>query len=232
MTLHDTFPCKIINRINRFIVKVNINGKLEEAYNTNTGRLNDLLKKGNLGVCTKKDNGKLKLALRGVFVKDSVAIIDTMLQMKAFEAAVKKRAIRWLRNCAIKKRNPKIEDSVFDYLLICDKKEIYLEIKSAVLKHKGGLAGYPDCPSIRGRRHIETLKNLSLKGVNAMIIFIAALPVVRGFSPYDKGDPEIRVLLKDAAKAGVIIKALNMFGVYEKNFLKIFLGNDDLPVLL
>ncbi len=205
---------------------------MEKAYNTNTGRLEDLLKGGNMGLCSKKEGEKLKFAIRGVFVEEGIAVIDTMLQMKAFEVAVKKNAIKSLRNCVIKKRNPKIGDSVLDYLLTCDEQDVYLEIKSAVLKHGENLAGYPDCPSIRGRRHIETLKKLSLKGMNSMIMFIAALPGVRGFSPYDMGDPEIRGLLREAEKAGVRIKAINMYGVYEKSSLKIFLGNKDLPILL
>ncbi|MDK2870079.1 MAG: sugar fermentation stimulation protein [Pyrococcus sp.] len=43
-----------------------------------------------------------------------------------------------------------------------------------------------------------------------MIVFIGALPNVSKFKPYEKGDPKIAELLKEALKAGVEIRALGL----------------------
>jgi sugar fermentation stimulation protein A len=101
--------------------------------------------------------------------KNIYSIIDTQLQMKCFEIALEKGYISWLfcpkslcqvRNCPhrakILKRNFRINHSLIDYLIQHKNKKYLLEIKSAVMKYKN-FAMYPDCPSIRGQKHIKDL---------------------------------------------------------------------------
>jgi DNA-binding sugar fermentation-stimulating protein len=101
--------------------------------------------------------------------KNIYSIIDTQLQMKCFEIALEKGYISWLscpnslcqvRNCPhrakILKRNFRINHSLIDYLIEHKNKKYLLEIKSAVMKYKN-FAMYPDCPSIRGQKHIKEL---------------------------------------------------------------------------
>jgi len=79
------------------------------------------------------------------------ALIDNQLQMKAFEKSLEANLIPWLLGCHILKRNAKLGASRIDYLLDCNGKKVYLEVKSAVLR-EGDYAMYPDCPSDRGRK--------------------------------------------------------------------------------
>lgn len=85
-------------------------------------------------------------------------------------------------------------------------------MKSAVLRggSRGEYTMYPDCPSVRGRKHIMELIELSKAGKKAMIFFVGALPGVEKFMPYERGDPEIARLLRGAKKAGVGIHALSL----------------------
>lgn len=208
LELKNIVKGKIIERKNRFVVEVLINNKKYLASNNNTGRLIEYLRKEKECLCI-SHNKNLKTKFRLIAVKDEngYALIDTNLQMKAFENLVQKHS-NILKNVGIKKfvlkRNPRYKDCIFDYLIESENKKIYIELKSAVLR-KGYFAMYPDCPTLRGRKHIKRITELKNKG---MIIFICALPKVKYFTPYDEGDPEIRKLLKIAKENGVEIKAL------------------------
>jgi len=60
---------------------------------------------------------------------------------------------------------------------------------------------YPDCPSLRGQRHVKDLIDYVKKGGKGMIVFIAALPNVIAFKPNKKGDIKIHELLKKSFKS-------------------------------
>ena len=122
-------------------------------------------------------------------------IIDTNIQMRAFEKALEIGVIPWLENCKCIKRNIRLGKSVIDYLVKCNKREIYLEVKSAIMK-KGIFAMYPDAPSNRGRRHIVALKDALDNGKDAMIVFISSLQNVEAFTPNKEIDQKLYELLK------------------------------------
>lgn len=201
---------EFIERINRFVGLVRVNDKVKKALITNTGRLEEFMIKGKKCFCIPKQGGKTDFILVAFEDKNSKgAVIDTRTQARAFERAVELELIPWLKDCYIKKREVKVGNSRLDYLLDCNGEEIWVEMKSAVLR-KGEYAMYPDCPSLRGQRHIRELIKLREEGKKAMIIFIGALPDVKKFKPYVKGDPEIARLLKEAKAKGVEIKALSI----------------------
>jgi len=149
----------IIERLNKFVVKGKIKNKPVLAHLNNTGRLEDFLRKGKVGLFLPIEN---KLKFRLSMVKESkniYSIIDTQLQMKCFEIALEKGYISWLKEAKILKRNFKINHSLIDYLIEHKSKNYLLEVKSAVMKYKS-FAMYPDCPSIRGQKHIKELINI------------------------------------------------------------------------
>ncbi len=197
-------------RINRFVVSGKIGKKNIKAHLTNTGRLNDILKTGKEALFEKINGKKLKYRLFGLKDKGKYYnIIDTVYQNKVFEFLIKENVLD-IGNCEILKRNPKIGNSVFDFLLSCEDREIIVETKSAVLRDKN-IAMYPDCPSIRGRRHVEELINLHEKGKDVLLVFIAALPFVDYFKPYETGDKVLAELIYKAWKKGVKILSFSIF---------------------
>lgn len=229
LVIQTPIECKVISRLNRFTVKIEINGRVDYAYIMNTGRLQDLLYNSNVGICAKKESGRLKYLLFAVKCDKYYAIIDTRLQMKAFEHAVSNGLIPWLKNCKIVKRDVKVFDSKLDYLLSCKDRKYYTEVKSAVLK-LNSYASYPDCPSTRGRRHIMTLIKICNLGLNGLILFIAGLPNVKGFKPNYNADRRIYELLRIALDRGVAIKAISMY--FDISYSRIILDNPDLPVCI
>lgn len=221
-------PCKIIRRLNKFVIEVKIDNKIINASLNNTGRLEQFLIKSQVGyLLTLKGTQKTKYRLS--FIKEdknSASVIDTNLQMKYFEIAVEKNLISWLKGGKILKRNVKLGDSLIDYLIQYKNKKYFLEIKSAVMR-KDKFAMYPDCPSLRGQKHI---KDLLTKTKNSIILFIAGIKDIKAFKPNINADKKIYELLNIAKKRGVKIKALQIYlNLKTKN---IILKNDDLKIIL
>ena len=200
--------CTFIKRLNRFVGLIEINGEVKKALITNTGRLEEFMVEGRKAFCVPKQGGKTEFILIGFLEKEGRgAIIDTRTQAKAFERAVELGLISWLKNWKIKKKEVKIGNSRLDYLLNYNGEEIWVEMKSAVLRD-GEYASYPDCPSTRGQKHVKELIKLRKDGKRAMLVFICALSGVKKFRPYKKGDPKIAEFLKEAKKIGVEIRGI------------------------
>ncbi len=231
LRLSDVRRCRILGRDNRFTVAVVVEGEGEsKAYINNTGRLFEYMVPGRLAYCTAKREGRLPYRLFAVSEEGLAALIDTWLQMRGFEKAVSDDMLPWMRGCSIARRNPRVGGSILDYLALCRGERVWIEVKSAAMRGPGGYAMYPDCPSLRGRRHILELMNLSLNGERTLLVFIAAIPGAKGFKPYEKGDPKIARLLSEAASIGVGVRALSLH--YDPASSSIVLENPDLPVAL
>ena len=222
--------CRVIDRVNRFVVNVRLEGACRRAYVNNTGRLYQFLVNGRDGFCVANEKPrKTDVQLFSVLEGNLGAVIDTRLQMKAFEDAVRMELIPWLRGCRLSRRDARLGSSRIDYLLQCDGEELYLEVKSAVLR-EGDYAMYPDCPSCRGRRHIGELTSHVRQGGRATILFIAALPNARVFKPNRAADPGLYESLVAAHDAGVKVKAIGMF--YQPEDCSIYLYDSDMAVQL
>ncbi len=225
-----TTVCNILRRESRFVVEVLVNGSKERAYINNTGRLTEILTANRIGYCMKSKGTRTKYRLFAVKEDDLAALIDTRIQEEVFRILIEEKMLPWLGNCSIIKRAPRLGESVLDYLIRCDKRMIYVELKSAVLRGNREYAMYPDCPSLRGRRHIKELINHTRQGGLGLIVFIAALPYVKYFTPNKNADPVIAQLLKEAVEEGVMVKAINI--VYSPLKQHVYLVNEDLLVIL
>ncbi len=224
------FEVEVVERLNRFVVLVRHKGKLLKAHNTNTGRLKELLIEGRRAFCLPKSGGKTDCRLIAVEEKFGFALIDTSLQMRAFEFFQREGLIPWLSSerWRLKKRNHRVGSSLIDYLF--EDKEgnrLFLEVKSAAFRSEDNFAMYPDCPTERGRKHVRELLNYPSEGG---ILFVAALPKVRGFKPYCEGDPAICDLLKEAKRKGLLLKAMSLS--FDPSEGGVFLENSDLQVFV
>lgn len=221
--------CIVLERVNRFVVRVLMNNKITNAHITNTGRLYQFLERGRRGYCVRINGLKLKYRLFAISDHDHAALIDIRLQEHVFEYLISTNNIEWLKNCIVKKRNPRLNKVIIDYLLLCDNsEEVYVELKSAVLRIDRSYATYPDCPTLRGRRQVRELIKLVEQGGKACIVFIAGLPSVKAFKPYIKGDPVLVELIKKAYEKGVVLKSIKMYYLPREN--NIVVENTDLTV--
>ena len=229
-----TLECTVLERVNRFVVRIMIDGRESLAHTNNTGRLNGYLERGVPARCIEKRGGKTRYRL--VAVSDPVirdhryALIDTWIQMKGFEKSLEQGLLPVLTGCSVKRRNPRVGESLLDYELSCQDRELYIEIKSAVQRIDHTIASYPDAPSLRGRRHLWEIIGLLEKKVYAGVVFIAGIPLVDAFTPNDTIDPVIRELLKEIRKRGGLIAGISMY--YDTVKEAVVLENNDLAILL
>lgn len=222
--------CRIRERLNRFVVLIEVGEQEYRAHITNTGRLSEFMIAGQRAFCFRTyHQGTTEFRLFAIEEHGLGALIDTWLQMTAFEVALDHGRIPWLSNCRMVKRNAQLGASRIDYLLACGGEALYLEVKSAVLR-AGTYALYPDCPSERGRRHIQELMRIARAGVQAKLVFMAALPNVTAFKPNRAADHELSEALKVARLSGVDLKALGLF--YHPDDAWVYLYDPELPVSL
>jgi len=220
---------RLRRRVNRFTVEVEVDGSPVKAHLTNTGRLEEYLVDGRKALCARINGPLLKYRLIAVEDVGGYAVVDTITQQRVFELLVQLNAIPWLRDCFIVKRNYRVEGEVIDYLVECRGLQRLVELKSSVLRTLDNYASYPDCPTDRGVRQIETLARLAEKH-RPLVVFIAALPHVKGFKPFCKGDPRILDAMRNASMKGVVFKSINAYMIDDSGW--IVLENPDIPLLL
>ena len=225
----NVVECTIIRRVNKFVVYVGINGVIEKAYLCNTGRLNQYIVAGKKGFCIEKPSKKTRYRLIAIEDNGYAAIVDTWLQMKAFEKCVRDNVIPWLKEYRIVRRSPRVDNVVLDYMVSRDKNIGYIEVKSAVLRSVDGYAMYPDTRSIRGERQLLKLTELASRGTTAFLIFIAAIPFAKGFKPNIDVSPWFYELLKKAYNM-VVVKAIGL--LYSPFDSRIYLYSNDLGVYI
>jgi len=228
----DLLTCRLIERINRFVILIDYHGHTKYAHISNTGRLLDYLTSRRVVYCLRQP-AQLKTDFRLVGVEDgadAAALIDTRLQMQAFEQGLQREIFPWIKGVKRYDRDFPIGASRIDYgVHLQNGTTALIKVKSAVLR-QGNSAMYPDCPSTRGQKHIRELIRYRSSGGEAHILFIAALPAIQCFRSNQQGDPEIFELLQQARLAGVDIHAIGMF--LQPSSGQIVLYEPDLPVQL
>ena len=225
----DLIEAEVVTRLSRVTVLAQAGDARFLCHLRNTGRLHDLIYEGARILVIPKPSKRTHALILGCPIDHRATLIDTYLQARCFEEAVKKGLVRWLRGMILDRRDVKLGGSRIDYRIRRKNEHGYLELKSAVyLDTRDNYAMYPDSPSKRGRRHIIALTNIARKK-RAIITFIAAHPLATGFKPCVEGDPEIPILLRRAVENGVEIYAVKMF--IDENFNVVF-DNDSIPIKL
>ncbi len=212
--------CVFLERLNRFVAEVLVEGRVERVHITNTGRLEELLVKGRRCKVAGINGRRLRYRLVALEDRGGYAVIDTRTQSKAFEAAVERGLLCFFYGCRIAGREPRVGEGRLDYVLDCNGSRVLVETKSAVLRGPSGEAMYPDCPTRRGVRHVRELVRLMKSGVRVAVVFIAAFPGARCFKPFREGDPQLYDVLTNALAMGLEVRAL---GIYMDNSGTIYL---------
>ena len=221
-----------LQRPNRFIAHVLINGKEEVCHVKNTGRCRELLIPGCTVYCAVSDNPQRKtkydliavekcienqivFANSGIpsqRVKSTPEAHSTLLvnmDSQAPNAAVKE----WLRSGAspfgkidFLKPEYKYGNSRFDFYLECNSRKIFLEVKGVTLEDNG-IVLFPDAPTERGVKHVRELIRCHEEGFETYVLFVVQMEHAQYFTPNRKTHPQFADALCDAQKAGVQLLA-------------------------
>ena len=196
-TLQATF----IDRPNRFIAHVDLNGIVETVHVKNTGRCKELLIKGVTVILEESDNEsrKTKYNLIAVY-KENFGLINIDSQ------APNKVAKEWLESKDYTYIKPEYTygNSRIDFYMEKDDRKYLMEVKGCTLE-RDGIGYFPDAPTERGVKHIYELIKAKEDGYEVSLAFVIQMEGVNEVLPNIETHPEFGVAIDDAKKAGVNI---------------------------
>lgn len=195
-----------IDRPNRFIANVEINGKKTVCHVKNTGRCKELLISGTKVYLQHSDNPSRKTEF------DLIAVEKGNILINIDSAAPNKAAAEYIRKIfgenAVIKQEVKYGTSRIDFFIESNGEKWFIEVKGVTLE-QNGRAYFPDAPTLRGVKHLNELCAAVKEGCRACALFIIQMKGVSAFSPNNVTHPEFGKALKRAAESGVIIKAVD-----------------------
>ena len=194
-TLAGTF----LSRPNRFIARVEIEGREETVHVKNTGRCRELLVPGARVILTPGKNPARKTRFDLVAVWKGETLIN--MDSQAPNAAARELLERLFPGFAIHPEHT-WGRSRFDFNLEKGERRILLEVKGVTLE-QDGLARFPDAPTLRGAKHLEELSRARAEGYESYILFLIQMKGCRAFAPNEETDPAFAAALRRAGEAGV-----------------------------
>ena len=203
------FPGIFLKRLNRFVIEVELGGRIEQAYLANPGRLWELLLPGTeILLSPAPANGKLPYTVMACRKDDNNVLLHTHLTNKIISGLIKEDKLPAFYNYRVDQEEPRCGRHRFD-LLLKDKQNgepYYLEIKSCTL-FAGKIAMFPDAVTARGTKHLYKLKELSNQGKKTGCLFVIMNPQVEFFLPayhIDFNFTEAFKEVKDHVQVGAI----------------------------
>ncbi|GAB6137488.1 DNA/RNA nuclease SfsA [Halanaerobaculum tunisiense] len=199
---------RLIERSNRFVAKVNLEGEKVKAYVPNPGRLEELmLPEAKVFVKYKAKPGRTTdYDLLLIEHQGELVSLDTRLPNKLVAKGLEEDYFPQFRAYSEIIAEYTIGDSRLDFLLRNKEEECLIEVKSVTLV-EDNVAKFPDAPTKRGRRHLEELIAASDKGYRSIVLFVIQRENIDYFTPCRRIDLELADKLEAAREAGVEIYA-------------------------
>lgn len=197
-----------LDRPNRFISNVEIDGKAEVVHVKNTGRCRELLIPGVTVYVQEFENTsrKTKFDLIAVCKGKELFNIDSQAPNKVFGEWVLKS--KYFGDADVIKAECRYGDSRFDFYIEAQGRKIFVEVKGVTLEEDGVLM-FPDAPTERGVKHINELCNCMDEGYEAYVFFVVQAEKAKYFTPNRRTHPAFADALKIAKDKGVNILCVN-----------------------
>ena len=207
--MHYDKICRAVflDRPNRFIAHIELDGRREVCHVKNTGRCRELLVPGAQILV----QDCLSPGRRTRYDLISVWKGDRLINM---DAAAPNRVFReWLEQGGLgapEYIRPECRhgDSRFDFYIERHGAGMFCEVKGVTLE-RDGVVRFPDAPTLRGVKHLRGLAACVAEGYQAAAVFIVQMENVRYFTPAAELHPEFAQALREARAAGVEILALD-----------------------
>jgi sugar fermentation stimulation protein A len=199
---------RFIERTNRFIAYVALNGEVVKVHVPNTGRCREILTKDTTVILREEDNPKRKTKYDLIcgYKGDKIINIDSQIpNLVVYESLAKKR-IKKLSKFKIIEREKTYKNSRFDFKLSSRDEIYYLEVKGVTLEEDGE-SMFPDAPTERGRKHLLELIEAKKEGYGAGVLFLAQMDNIKTFSPNINMDKAFTEALIKCSENGVDIFA-------------------------
>lgn len=205
-----------LERPNRFIACVKINGIVNTVHVKNTGRCKELLIPGTQVRLEKSDNPNRKT------LYDLVAVNKKGFGWINIDSQAPNKVVKeWLETLDYDYIKPeyKYGNSRIDFYMKKGDKEYLMEVKGCTLEIDG--EGYfPDAPTERGVKHLHELTEARKSGYECAIAFVIQMEGITRVHPNIDTHPEFGKALEEAKEVGVEIL-----------YLMCKVGNDTLEII-
>lgn len=199
MRYKNTIHGRFLDRPNRFVAHVEIDGVTETVHVKNTGRCRELLLPGADVVLEIADNPnrKTKYDLISVW-KEGLGWVNIDSQTP------NKVALEWLKSQEFDYIKPeyKYGNSRIDFYMEKGGEKYLMEVKGCTLEIDG-VGYFPDAPTERGVKHLRELAVAAGEGYRAAAAFVIQMNGIREVRPNMATHPEFGVALEEAKAAGV-----------------------------
>lgn len=197
---------KFIERPNRFIARVEIDGKEETVHVKNTGRCCELLvpNANVLLEVVNSPNRKTGYDLIAVYKGNTLINMDSYAPNKVALEFIKNGGL--FSRSAIIKPEYKYGNSRIDIYVQDGDTRALIEVKGVTLENEG-VSMFPDAPTERGVKHVNELIKAVAQGYDCYLLFVIQMKGVCEFKPNYKTHRAFGEALQRAQKAGVKILA-------------------------
>ena len=190
-----------IDRPNRFIAHVDIEGVVNTVHVKNTGRCKELLIPKTPVRLEVSDNPNRKT------LYDLVAVYKKNFGWINMDSQAPNKVVKeWLETKDYDYIKPeyKYGDSRIDFYMRKGNQEYLMEVKGCTLEIDG-IGYFPDAPTTRGIKHLRELIKAKRAGYECAIAFVIQMEGIKEVRPNIDTHPEFGVALQEAKEAGVKI---------------------------
>ncbi len=204
MKYDNIISASFIDRPNRFVAHVRLNGQVETVHVKNTGRCRELLLPGAEVFLTEPGTPGRKTRYDLVAVRNPVGKLFNIDSQ-----APNKAVLEWLKTQGFERIVPEYRYgySRIDFYMEKGSRKYLMEVKGCTLEIDG-IGYFPDAPTERGVKHLLELAKAAREGYQAAAAFVIQMDGVVEVRPNTATHPEFTSALEQAVSAGVKIITL------------------------
>lgn len=201
-------PVTVRRRANRFAVDAEWGGRPLRLHLPNSGRMAELLVDGAPGLAALVPGPRTHGVLYAVRSAGRWVSVDARMPNRLFEAGVAAGALPGFEGWTVERREVRWMSGRVDFLLRPvgpmgeDASRALVETKSCNLV-EGGVALFPDGPTLRGTRHLAELEAALAAGYRAAVVWFVQRDDAGRLRPHTGADPAFAGALRRAVAAGV-----------------------------
>lgn len=200
----------LCERVNRFVLDVELDGEIVEVYLPETGRLTTVLVDDATVVCepVSDPDRRTDYTALAVHTGDVYVTVEAVRANALVARAIERDVLPVFEGWTLARREPALPaGGRGDLLLEREETRHFVEVK-AVTHAEAGVGKFPDAPTERGRRHLRDLAALAEEGTPTSVVFAAMRPDATVVRPFRAIDPDFADALARADDAGVTVHAV------------------------
>ncbi len=199
-----------LQRPNRYLANVTVDGREVPAHVPDPGRLPGLMIPGRKVRLVYNPGPKRKTQYSLVLVRHGSIWVSVypVFANALVKEALERRDLPFLNGYQELASEVKVGKSRFDFKLEFEDYSTYVEVKSVSLV-EDGVGKFPDAPTERGVKHLQELIELRREGHRAAVLFVSQRSDTRSIIPNDAIDPKFGEWLRKAHAAGVELLGQN-----------------------